>query len=86
MARRPDTLETTCLAVELLRRIPRRRKVTAAELQRESKGIGLERDVRSIQRQLDMLSQHFEIERDERNKPPTATAGWKAPGAWPCRT
>ncbi len=69
MARRSDTLETTRLAVEMLRRIPRGRKITAAELQRELEGAGLMRDVRSIQRQLDMLSQHFEIERDERSKP-----------------
>ena len=69
MARRPDTLETTRLAVELLRRIPRGRRITAGELQRELQGIGLERDMRSIQRLLEMLSQHFEIERDERSKP-----------------
>ena len=69
MAQRNDTLETIRLALELLRRIPRGRKVTAAELQRELHGMGMERDLRSIQRQLEMLSRHFEIERDERSKP-----------------
>lgn len=29
MPKRPDTLETTVLAIELLRRIPRHRKVSA---------------------------------------------------------
>lgn len=29
----------------------------------------MNRDIRTIQRQLEMLSEHFDIERDERNKP-----------------
>lgn len=69
MSQRPDTLETVRLAVELLRRIPRERKVTAGELHRQLKDAGMERDVRTIQRQLEMLSSHFEIERDDRSKP-----------------
>jgi predicted DNA-binding transcriptional regulator YafY len=69
MPQRPDTLETVRLAVELLRRIPRGRKVTASELHRQLKDAGMERDVRTIQRQLEMLSSHFEIERDDRSKP-----------------
>lgn len=69
MSKRPDTLETALLALELLRRIPRSRKVSAPELHRQLVEMGVERDVRTIQRQLDMLSKHFEIERDDRNKP-----------------
>ena len=69
MPQRPDTLETVLLAVELLRRIPRGRKITAAELHRQLKDAGMERTERTIQRQLEMLSRHFEIERDERSKP-----------------
>ena len=69
MPQRPDTLETVLLAVELLRRIPRGRKITAGELQRQLKDAGMERTERTIQRQLEMLSSHFEIERDERSKP-----------------
>lgn len=69
MAKRSDTLETVLLAVELLRRIPRGRKVTASELHRQLKDAGIERDLRTIQRQLEMLSEHFEIERDDRSKP-----------------
>ncbi len=69
MAKRSDTLETVLLAVELLRRIPRGRKVTAAELHRQLKDAGIDRDLRTIQRQLEMLSEHFEIERDDRSKP-----------------
>jgi len=69
MAKRSDTLETVLLAVELLRRIPRGRKVTARELHQQLKDAGIERELRTIQRQLEMLSEHFEIERDDRNKP-----------------
>lgn len=69
MTRRPDTHETVLLALELLRRIPRKRKVSAAELHEQLTGLGVERNIRTIQRQLEMLSEHFDIERDDRNKP-----------------
>lgn len=69
MAKRSDTLETVKLALELLRRIPRHRKVSAGELHQQLKDAGIERDLRTIQRQLEQLSKHFDIERDERNKP-----------------
>ncbi|MEN7528643.1 WYL domain-containing protein [Cupriavidus sp. DL-D2] len=69
MPKRPDTLETALLALELLRRIPRNRKIAASELHEQLKNAGHDRDLRSIQRQLEMLSTHFEIERDDRSKP-----------------
>jgi len=69
VARRPETLQAVLLAVELLRRIPRGRKVTAGELHAQLRDAGFERDLRTIQRQLDVLSSHFEIERDDRSKP-----------------
>lgn len=69
MAKRPDTHETVLLALELLRRIPRNSKVSAAQLHEQLSGMGVERNLRTIQRQLEMLSEHFDIERDERNKP-----------------
>lgn len=69
MAKRPDTLETVLLAVELLRRIPRGRKITASELHHQLKDAGIYRDLRTVQRQLEMLSEHFQIERDDRSKP-----------------
>ena len=69
MATRPDNLETTRVSLELQRRIPRHRKVTAAELREQLAGIGLERDVRSIQRLLTELSEQFDIERDSSGKP-----------------
>lgn len=69
MGKRPDTLETTLLAVELMRRIPRGRKITASELHGQLKAAGMERELRTIQRQLEVLSEHFEIERDDSSKP-----------------
>lgn len=69
MSKRPDTLETTRIALELLRRIPRNRRITAVELHEQLKNAGLERDLRTIQRQLDNLSEYFDIDRDERSKP-----------------
>ena len=69
MPKRPDTRETVLLALELLRRIPRQRKVSALELHEQLTAVGVERDLRTIQRQLEMLSEHFDIERDSRNKP-----------------
>lgn len=69
MAKRSDTVETVLLAIEMLNRIPRGHKITADELHRQLKEAGLSRDIRTIQRQLEMLSVHFEIERDDRSKP-----------------
>ena len=69
MAKRSDTIETVLLALEVLRRIPRNGKVSATEIHEQLEGIDFKRDLRTIQRQLDMLSQHFDIDRDERNKP-----------------
>lgn len=69
MKKRPDTLETVQLALELLRRIPRNRKVSAAELHEQLISAGFDRELRTIQRQLEMLSEHFDIERDDTSKP-----------------
>ncbi len=69
MPKRPDTKETVLLALELMRRIPRNRSVTAKELHEQLADTEVGRDLRTIQRQLEMLSEHFEIERDDRSKP-----------------
>lgn len=69
MPKRPESTETLILALELLRRIPRNRKITASELHIQLQGQGIERDLRTIQRQLGLLLEHFDIERDDRSKP-----------------
>lgn len=68
MPKRPDTRETVLLALELLKRIPKHRKVSARELHAQLPE-HLGRDLRTVQRQLDMLSEQFEIERDASSKP-----------------
>lgn len=69
MAKRPNTLETTVFAIELLRRIPRHYSVTAEELHQQLQHADIARDLRSVQRQLKLLSEHFDIECDTRSKP-----------------
>ena len=76
MSKRPDTKETVLLALELMRRIPRSRKVTARELHEQLAYTEVGRDLRTVQRQLEMLSEHFDIERDDRSKP--YGYAWKA--------
>ena len=69
MSKRSDTVETVLLALELLRRVPRSRKISTRELHEQLAEQGIARDVRTIQRQMEMLSEHFGIERDDRSKP-----------------
>ncbi len=57
------------MALELMRRIPRHAKISAPELQKQLSSAGIKRELRTIQRQLDMLSQRFDIERDASSKP-----------------
>lgn len=70
MAKRPKEIETTLLQLEILRRIPKLPgKIDAKSLHEDLIDAGFERDLRSIQRTLKTLCEHFEIECDERSKP-----------------
>jgi hypothetical protein len=85
MPRRPDNLETLQLSLELLKRIPRQRKVAASELHSQVVEAGFERDLRSIQRQLESLCKHFDIECDNSSRPygyrwKASAAGFSLPG------
>ena len=51
------------IQLEILRLIPKTRFITAEEILQKLADIGVQRDIRSIQRQLESLSQQFEIER-----------------------
>jgi len=62
-------METLTLTLELLKRIPRNSKISAPELHRQLAEAGLVRELRTIQRQLEMLCENFDIARDDRNKP-----------------
>lgn len=69
MPRHPDNLETLHLSLELLKRIPRQHKIDSRTLQIQLKEAGYARDMRTIQRQLESLSLHFDIERDDSSRP-----------------
>lgn len=73
MPKRPDSLETLQLSLELLRRIPKRGTITATELRRQLKDAGFEREPRTIQRLLETLTDSdtstYDIERDDSSKP-----------------
>lgn len=57
------------MGLELLSRIPRGRSVTATDLKKQLNDAGFERDMRTIQRQLETLSECMDIERDDTSKP-----------------
>lgn len=69
MPNNSGNMETVHLTIERLRRIPRERKISATELQSQLDGAGYERDLRSIQRQLRQVIEHFDVECDDRSKP-----------------
>jgi len=69
MPQRASNLETLLMSLEILKRIPRGRKISAPELHQQLEAAGFVRDLRTVQRQLDVLSEHFEIERDDRSRP-----------------
>lgn len=69
MPKRPESLETLQIALELVRRIPKGRTITAPELRQQLADAGFERDMRTIQRQLETLSEYFDLDRDDTAKP-----------------
>lgn len=85
---RASNLDTVLLTLEMLRRIPRTHYITAQQLHEQLRHAGFQRDVRSIQRHLDTLCSHFEIERDDRSRPYgyrwlQRAAGFSLPGLTP---
>lgn len=66
---RGASLETAFIIIEILRLMPRRRFTTAVHIWNTLNASGYERDMRSVQRLLDQLTDHFPIERDTRGKP-----------------
>lgn len=70
MAKRPSDIDATLLQLEILRRIPKLpAKIDAKSLHQQLLDAGFERDIRTVQRSLKMLCEHFDIECDERSKP-----------------
>lgn len=69
MSNRSSNTDVANLSLEILKRIPKKRKITAKEIQQQLQSSGIDRSLRTIQRNLDMLSRDFDIEKDESNKP-----------------
>lgn len=71
MKEREDPLATLKLSLELLKRIPRGRTITAPELRQQLMDANPEfqRTPRTIQRLLETLSDCYDIERDDSSKP-----------------
>jgi len=66
---RPGTHETLLMTLCMLDMIPKVGKISTLEILRRLTEMGYERDLRSIQRQLEVLSKQFAIERDDSSKP-----------------
>ncbi|MCA0936658.1 WYL domain-containing protein [Vibrio alginolyticus] len=69
MAKRASTQESLVIAFEILKRIPKSHQTTAKELHKQLEEIGLKRELRTVQRTLEMLCEHFDIVKDDRTKP-----------------
>ena len=86
MAKRPDTQESLVFALELLRRIPRHRRITARELHKQLQEAGLNKGLRTVQRQLKMLSEYVLISSVTTGTNLTVTAGLnRSPKDFVCR-
>jgi len=66
MTQSRESMETVHLTIELLHRIPRERKITAPELQQQLASDDYQRDLSSIQRHLKQITEHFDVECDDR--------------------
>ena len=69
MPQRTSNLDTLLMSLEMLKRIPRVGKISAPELQRQLGAAGFVRNLRTVQRQLEALGEHFDIECDDRSRP-----------------
>lgn len=68
--KKPKTLETLKVCLEVLRSLSKTRKITSTEISARVQAAGFDRDERSIQRLLAELTEAFEgIERDESSTP-----------------
>ena len=68
--KRPNNHETLSMTLAMLDMIPKIGvPASAPEIQAKLKDMGFDRDLRSVQRQLVVLSENFQIERDDRSKP-----------------
>lgn len=69
MPNKPRTMETVRLSLEILRHIPRKGKITSQQLHAKVEAAGFKCSIRTIQRQMNELSDQFDIESDAPSKP-----------------
>lgn len=69
MATKPSLNDHVSLLFELYNRIPRIGRVTAIELQQQLAAIRIVRDIRTIQRNLDVMVLHLNVYKDTRDRP-----------------
>lgn len=70
MIRQSGTSHTALsLTLEILKRIPRNRAVSAADIHAQLESAGIVRSRRTIERHLETLVDQFDIERDDRSRP-----------------
>ena len=65
----PQKHSTLQLQLEILRFIPKKGMITADQIQQKLANLGLQRDLRTIQRQMQKLCDQFDIECDDRDRP-----------------
>mgnify|MGYP000282998805 CR=1 FL=1 len=69
MATKPSLSDHVSLLFELYNRIPRLGRITAVELKQQLTDIGVVRDIRTIQRNLDIMVQHLNVYKDTSDRP-----------------
>jgi len=68
-AKRPNNHETMRMTLAMLDMIPKIGKISAPEIHERLQAMGIDRDLRSIQRQLVVLVEQFPLECDDSSKP-----------------
>lgn len=69
MANRSKNADSLLFHLDLLKQIPKSRKISAAEIHKNLVEMGYSKDIRTVQRILKELCGHFDIECDDRDKP-----------------
>ena len=64
-----ESLDTALFYLETLRSLPKNRKTTVKEICERLQALGIERSERTIQRSLEKLCEHFDIDCDMSSKP-----------------
>lgn len=63
------SIDQLLIVLELYHRIPFGRKVTAGQLHQQLAEVGIHRDIRTVQRNLELVVKFLDVEKDTRDKP-----------------